>query len=238
MKEVVRLLALVVLLSIAPIGCGTTPEPAQPAPTQAPGTTELAPTQPPRTLAPTEGEKTATPASLPPTPTRPFTATPAESVEATATSSMATAAPEATATAAPPGPTDTAQPDFKFPAPQLLAPTDGVSISWNYTVLLEWSAVAKLAPDQYYRLHLDAVREVNGEPWYGDYVFTKDTSYRVEGAFLAPFHPPEEQGRAVVSWWVEVVRKTGEDVNGKPVGVPISPASEKWTFITEPKPGD
>jgi hypothetical protein len=103
-------------------------------------------------------------------------------------------------------------------------------------VLLEWSEVGELAEDEYYHLHLDAVREVTDEPWYGDYVYTKDASYRIEGAFLAPFHPPQSQGDAVVSWWVRVVRKTGEDENGKPLGADLSAPSEKWTFIAESKP--
>ena len=49
----------------------------------------------------------------------------------------------------------------------------------------------------------------------------------LRSAFLAPFHLPSEQGQAEVYWWVRVVRKTGEDENGKPVGVDIEPAQRE-----------
>jgi hypothetical protein len=109
-------------------------------------------------------------------------------------------------------------------------------VSWGSRVLLKWTSVGDLAEDEYYHLHLERRPRTPQEPWYGDYVYTKDTQFLAEGAFLAPFHPSEEHGQGVVYWWVRVVRKTGEDTNGKPVGVDISPSSEERTLNVEPKP--
>ncbi len=103
-------------------------------------------------------------------------------------------------------------------------------------MLLEWTSVGELAEDEYYHVHLERPPKTVGEEWWGDYVYTKETSYLAEGAFLAPFHLPEVQGQAVVYWWVRAVRKTGEDENGKPIGIDISLPSEKWALILDPKP--
>jgi hypothetical protein len=181
-----------------------------------PTATEVLATEVPATEALTAAPPTDTPEAAQPTATEEVAATEAPTSE--------------------PPPAATEPPEAKYPPPALQAPPDEVPISWGYSVLLEWSSVGELAEDEYYRVQLDAYREVNDEPWYGDYVFVKDTSFRVEEAFLAPFHPPAEQGRAVVYWWVEVVRKTGEDAEGKPLGEPLSQPSEKRTFITESKP--
>jgi hypothetical protein len=125
-----------------------------------------------------------------------------------------------------------------YPAPGLLEPSNNQPVPWQSTVLLKWESVGDLAADEYYHLHLERPPKTDGQQWYGDYVYLKETEFLIEGAFLAPFHLPSDQGHGVVYWWVRVVRKTGEDENGKPLGVDISPPSEKRTFITEPKPED
>lgn len=101
---------------------------------------------------------------------------------------------------------------------------------------LEWTSVGKLGADEYYHLHMERRPTTEGEDWYGDYVYTKETSYLAEGDFLAPFHPPADRGEATVYWWVRVVRKTGEDADGKPIGIDIGANSEERTLILEPKP--
>lgn len=107
---------------------------------------------------------------------------------------------------------------------------------WKSRVLLKWDSASELAQDAYYCLQFDRPPTTEGMAPYGDYVYLKDTEFLWEGSFLAPFHPPEVQGEAVVYWWVRVVRKTGEDENGKPVGTNISLPSERWTLILDPKP--
>jgi hypothetical protein len=240
-------LALILTLALLN-ACGSTPTATAPAPSataQAIVVTELVtlplqPTQTPWIIV-------ATPTPVPTasvsrtraavTPTVDVTENPMAKPGATTTT---TTTPGTTATQAParPAPTLTPRPSAtpKYSAPILSEPPYGVSISWSYKALLIWQPVGDLAEDEYYCVRLDAYRESDQSPWYGDYVFTKDSSFLAGDAFLAPFHPPESQGRANVYWWVSVVRKTGEDQAGKPVGVEISPPSDKWLFVAEPKP--
>ncbi|MGD2207501.1 MAG: hypothetical protein PVH17_12065, partial [Anaerolineae bacterium] len=216
------------------VGCGTTPEPTESPPTQTPWIIVVTATPGPESAA--KVPPTQTPWIIVATPTRSDkpTVTPPEG---------ATPSPEAateltaTPTSSPPTPTNTPRSEVqKYPAPVLVNPPDAAPISWKATALLEWESVGELAADEYYHVHLDAYRTATGEHWYGDYVFTKGTTHLAEGAFLAPFHLPSDQGRSEVYWWVRVVRKTGENENGKPLGTDISPPSEKRTLMLDPKP--
>jgi len=250
MKRSWVLMALVALLGAALATCGTTPQPTVPPPTQTPWIIVV----------------TATPGSqdvaqAPPTPvvvTVVVTATPTRSTAATATATLrptegaptatlrpteetpsATPGPTASATAATPTPTNTPAPgDLTYQAPLLTEPADGAPYSWGSTVLIKWTSVGELAEDEYYRLDLERPPQTATQPWYGDYIFTKNTSHLLEGTFLAPFHLPAEQGLAQVYWSVRIVRQTGVDENGKPVGVDLSLPSEKRNFTLDPKPSD
>jgi hypothetical protein len=117
-----------------------------------------------------------------------------------------------------------------------LEPPPEGRVSWRDRVLLRWTPIEGLAEDEYYHLEFNRPQLTEGMVPYGDYVFVKDNEYLWEKAAIAPFHPPEVQGDAVVYWWIRVVRKTGEDENGKPVGIDVSPPSAKWVLILEPKP--
>lgn len=109
-------------------------------------------------------------------------------------------------------------------------------VAWKSTVFLKWQSVGELADDEYYHIHLERPPKTEGEQWYGDYLYTKDTELLLERTFLAPFHLAQEHGHAVVYWWVRVVQQVGEDENEKPVGIDIGVYSEKRTLILEPKP--
>lgn len=226
-----RLLALAFLVGLA-VGCGSTPRPTEAPPTQTPWIIIVTAT--PGLVSQVEPEPTQTPWIIIATPTR----TPSGGrTTPTATGSPTealrpTAAPAATR----PGGSDVA--DLKYPAPTLVDPPNGRPVGWKGTVTLVWRSVGELAPDEYYHLHLDRPPRSSGEQWYGDYVFTKETTHLVEQSFLAPFHLTQEQGRTNVYWWVRVVRKIGEDENGKPIGVDIGSPSEKRYFVVEPRPGD
>jgi hypothetical protein len=236
-----RHLGLVLLASVlvaALAACGTTPEPTRPPATQTPwiivvtatpaGETlaEAPPTQTPWIIiaTPTPGRATA----LPATETATSSQQSSGGAEETAVAPTATLAPSRTPAAA----------ELKYPPPALLEPPNDRPVSWKSTVLLEWESVGRLASDEYYHLHLERRPSTALEPWYGDYVFTKDSRYLLSQAFLDPFHPSAEHGSGVVYWWVRVVRKTGEGQDGKPVGVDISPSSEERTLILDPKPRD
>jgi hypothetical protein len=236
MNKLLALLTLFSALASVLLGCGTTPEPTIPPPTQTPWIIVVTATPGPERVA--ESQPTQTPWIIVATPTRASRATPTATKQAAATTGSTTE-PTPTPARVQPTPTDTPEPEsLIYPAPVLLEPPDGVTVPWKATVLLKWTSVGKLAEDEYYHLHLDRPPQTAGQEWYGDYVFTKETSYLLEGAFLAPFHPSAEQGQATVYWSVRVVRKTGEDENGKPVGVDISQPSEKRNFIVDPKPSE
>ena len=249
-----RWLPAVLTLILAPVllsACGSAPSATTPAPTATRWVFVITDVVVATGVVTPPPQPTQTPWIIvaTPTPTRAAAVTPTMEVpkkttaKPTTTDTVrpgATTTPGTTATQAPtrPSPTLTPRPSAtpKYAAPVLSEPPYGVSISWSYKALLIWQPVGDLAEDEYYCVRLDAYRESDQSPWYGDYVFTKDSSFLAGDAFLAPFHPPESQGRANVYWWVSVVRKTGEDLAGKPVGVEISPPSEGWLFVAEPKP--
>jgi hypothetical protein len=241
MRRDFGLLVLMGLLVATVAGCGATPEPSVPPPTQTPWIVVMTATTRPESEPQVQPTQTpwvvvATPTQIrqaTPKPTEAATARPGATVEPTDTPR----APVPTDTSAPEGPTNTPEPGaLKYPSPVLLDPPPNRPVSWRSTVLLQWTSVGELAADEYYHVHLERPPKTAAEQWYGDYVYTKEVSYLAEGAFLAPFHLPEEQGPAVVYWWVRVVRKTGEDETGKPIGIDISLPSQKWTLILDPKP--
>lgn len=240
MKRAFLLLVILGAIAGALAGCGATPEPTEPPPTQTPWIVVVTATLKPEGAA--EVQPTQTPWIIVATPT------PAQEEAATKGPEQVAAQPSPTASAGPvetgtvptlasPRPTNTpGAADLIYPPPALLDPPDGRPVTWKDAVLLKWSSVGKLAEDEYYHLHLERRPAGEGQEWYGDYVYTKESEYWVEAAFLSPFHPPEGLEAAEVYWWVRVVRKTGEDENGKPIGVDIGAPSEERTLILDPKP--
>ncbi len=229
-----RILALALSLALL-AGCGGTPEATEPPPTQTPwivvvtstaavqATSEAEPSAIVQASPTARSTATRAPATMAPQPTATLPATSAVTVSpAPQTSPMASAGPRTGA--------------MLYPPPALLEPTDGQPVSWGGTALLKWSSVGALDEDEYYHVHLERRPTSPGQQWYGDYVFTKETQFRAEVPFLAPFHHSAEHGEATVYWWVWVVQMTGQDKDGKPIGLDISPYSEERTLILDPKP--
>lgn len=233
-----RALVLLVALAGVLLGCGATPEPTEPPPTQTPWIVVVTATPGPEMVAGLQ--PTQTPWIIVATPTRGSQARATSAAPAAETESAPSTPEVVQTTTAVPGPTATttrtAPAELRYPAPALLEPPRDRPVSWKSTVLLKWSSVGTLASDEYYHLHLERRPEAEGQDWYGDYVYSKEPQFLAEGAFLAPFHPPHEYGQGTVFWWVRVVRKTGEDTNGKPLGVDIGEFSGERTLILEPKP--
>jgi len=239
MNKLVPVLVALCMLAGLVAGCGSTPEPTEPPPTQTPWIVVVTATSGPEEVAQVQPTQTPWIIIATATPTRGTASATETPTAASPTESPTEPKPTQTkaATAEPPKPTDT--PDassLKYPPPALLDPPDERPVSWESAVELEWSSVGRLAENEYYHLHLERRPKTEGEEWYGDYVYTKGTSYLAEGAFLAPFHQTADRGEAIVYWWVRVVRKTGEDEDGKPIGVDIGAHSEERTLILEPKP--
>jgi hypothetical protein len=239
-----RALAFLVLMGMVVAGCGTTPEPTAPPPTQTPWIVIVTSTAKAERTTQVQPTETARPAAVAAVATKGATATPTERVEPT----PGTPGPTVEATEPQPSPTSmeaTVPPltptatseavTLVYDSPTLLEPPPNRPVSWRSTVLLKWTSVGELAEDEYYNLELQRPAKTP-EDWYGDYIFTKVTEYLLPTSFLAPFHFPEVKGQAVVYWWVRVVRQTGEDQSGKPIGIDISLPSGKSTLILDPKP--
>ena len=248
MNKSLALLVVVSALAGFLAGCGSTPEPTEPPPTQTPWIVVVTATPGPGQAA--QAQPTQTPWIIVATPTRDSEA---DVQEPSATSAdkppagTSTKVPaetdepgqEATATKQPATPSSTPDAsDLIFPPPALLDPPNDQPVAWKSTMLLRWSSVGKLAEDQYYHLHVERRPQTEGQTWYGDYVYTKETEHLLERAFLAPFHLSAEHDKAVVYWWVRVVRQTGVDENGKPVGVDIGAPSEERTLILDSRTGN
>ena len=236
-KPVSVLVALCMLAGLL-AACGGTPEPTAPPPTQTPWIVVATATAEAGEVA--QVQPTQTPWIIVATATatrRVQSATAAPTFTSTGEDPTATIAATTAATSEPPPPTDTPDAaELQYPAPALLEPPNYRPVSWQSTVVFEWSSVGALGEDEYYHIHLERRPTTESEQWYGDYVYTKETSFLAETSFLSPFHPPADRGPATVYWWVRVVRKTGEGESGKPVGVDIGQNSVERTLVLEPKP--
>lgn len=215
---------LLVGMAAAIAGCGSAPQPTSSPPTQTPWIVVVT-----ATAAPGDVSGCATSVCPSQTPWI-VVATPTARRAAAAAGQLPTRTPAARATSLP----STA----KYPAPTLLEPVPDQQVAWQTAVLFKWTAAGNLAADEFYHLHLERRPEVAGQSWYGDYVLTRDTQFRADETFLAPFHPPASEGMGTVYWWVRVVRQTGVDHNGKPIGVDVSASSSERTLLLDPKPAD
>jgi len=126
-------------------------------------------------------------------------------------------------------PTPTASPTLRptttstpLPAPVLVAPPDGHAYSRNAQVVLAWEFSAELPADAYYVLSVAYTHA--GETWHDDVPWTRAMSWTLsEHRYLLDLC---DDGWY---WWsVQVYRRTGVNADGKPVGVPMSPASQVW----------
>jgi murein DD-endopeptidase MepM/ murein hydrolase activator NlpD len=148
-------------------------------------------------------------------PTRTVTPTPTETATPTIT-------PTRWPTPAQPTPT----PPYPYPAPVLLGPPDGRAFQGrDAAILLNWTSVGILEPDEWYVVRVqgpDEMAEV--EEWI------KATSWRLPDEL----RPPAEGGPHAYLWDVVVRRQTGTDEEGWPTGPDISPRSETRSFLWVP----
>jgi hypothetical protein len=111
-----------------------------------------------------------------------------------------------------------------LPAPLLGYPRQGMRFRAADVVDLQWKPVGSLPSDAYYVPSLTFFHY--GEKWTDETPWLKDCTWRLsDHAYLLTL---SDDG--VYRWSVRVMRKTGVDAQGRPVGVPVSPASEVWTF--------
>lgn len=151
---------------------------------------------------------TNTPQAMPTsTPTAPPTSTPTSSP-------TSTSAPKPTRR-----PASTATPAPYLPAPGLISPPDNALVYRDDPVLLQWHPVPGKPADAFYVITVSYLHE--GSTWYDDIPWTRETSWRLsDHAYL-----PDLSDDGLLRWSVQVMRQTGQDPQGRPTGIPLSPGS-------------
>ncbi len=196
---------------------------------------------------------TATPVPPTATPKPTYTAAPSPTVQPTAIALAPTPTTEAGAGAssagaeksgnaasgpadgsAAPAPASTASSDAvaatKYPAPVLLGTTNQSAIQGKATpLLLNWTSVGILSPDEYYVVRVTTMRD--GKP-YTEEAWVKATGWRVSDSL----RPSDKSTDAATYTWDVTVRKCDtRGPDGQPKSGPaISPTSETYKFTWTP----
>jgi hypothetical protein len=107
-----------------------------------------------------------------------------------------------------------------LPAPELISPELGARFAGSEAkVVLSWKPVRELAPDEYYRVHIDFnYVELNTLVNYT----TRETQFTIP---VSLFQRPN---CAVFNWQITLMRQTGTDADGQPTGTPLSYNSLYW----------
>ena len=133
-----------------------------------------------------------------------------------------------------PGPSPT--PSLTPPpgGPALLYPVDGSVVETGETpIILQWTAVKNLEPNEWYMVELRDADERNGLPKRG---FTRDQSFVVP----QDWRPQVNEGRRM-EWRVSIVQVTGHRSDGGFIytfgGTSSLPAWFEWHGITSPAVG-
>jgi hypothetical protein len=202
-----------------------TPSPSEPSsagggptPMAMPGTVsaQTTTTRPSRTPA-------RTPAPTPtPVPTWTPSPAPTHTPNSTATRRPSPAPKAATLSPVPTGEPSATSP--RLPAPTLLTPSERQDFTEDSEVVLAWRAVGVLPPDA--RFVITVAYTHLGETWHDEVPWTRETSWTLsEHRYLLDL---SDDGQ--YQWSVQIMRQTGIDANGKPVGVSLSPPSDVRTL--------
>ena len=105
-------------------------------------------------------------------------------------------------------------------APGLLEPKNGIYVDRGD--VLRWGPVKELGPDEYYVVEITFS---HGEATWYDGGWVKETTWTVPNYF-----GPPHSSTGLYNWNVIVMKRTGTDANGKPIGESISRQSQTWSF--------
>lgn len=113
-----------------------------------------------------------------------------------------------------------------LPMPQLVTPTLGASfVGTQKPIVLKWEPLKELAQDEYYRVDIQ-FNFGESSPLYT--YATRQTQFTVPNKLYST------PNCRIFNWQVILMRKTGEDQNGQPVGKPLSYSSLysyfKWSY--------
>jgi serine/threonine-protein kinase len=202
-------------------------EPTDEPPTIAPTATNTA--QPLPTSTPTEEAATATarptPSPIPTATSRPTETTPTE----TSTRRAATATELAPTNVAP----TATEESPNLSAPILMSPGDGQTFAHNDQIVLEWQPVGQLPQDGYYEVIVEYTPAQDPQTtWTDETPWVKTPNWTLsEHAYL-----PGLSADGLFRWSVRVMRKTGENAQGRPNGTALSPASTARTLTWQAPP--
>ena len=195
--------------------------PATDAPTDAP---TGVPTDVP-TSAPTE-VPTETPAPAATfTPLPPPTSTPTRAPTAVSTRTP-TRAPSPTKPPVKPANTAT-KAATQFSAPKLSSPADGSKFAVGDKIVLSWQSVGNLPADGYYEIVVAySPASDPSQTWHDETPWTKETRWTLSEHSYLPGLSADGKFR----WSVRVMRKTGQNAQGRPTGTALSPMSATRTL--------
>ncbi len=169
---------------------------------------------------------TSTPSSTPtstasPTSTRTPTPSPTTQPSPTLTATASpTPSPTPTPTAVPTRSVNPTRTSTPLPIPELLSPADGWEFAAEDEVVLRWQSVGTLPARAYYVVTV--AFQHFGDTWYDEIPWLKETGWTLsEHEYLVDL---ADDSRFL--WSVQVMRRTGQDAEGDPTGVAISPSSE------------
>jgi hypothetical protein len=110
----------------------------------------------------------------------------------------------------------------------LSSPVDGQVFSANDAVILQWEPVGVL-PEGVYYVTTVAYSHL-GDTWYDETPWIQATSWTLsEHRYLLDLSDDGEY-----RWSVQVMRQTGVDDDGRPIGVARSPTSDVRMFFWRP----
>jgi hypothetical protein len=208
--------------AIAPLPMDTPVPPTDMATLRPPTDTPVAPTDTATAPPPTDTlvAPTDTPTRRPPTDTPvPPTESPLPPTNTLAPTPSSTPVPSPRPTRPPATPTD-----VTFPAPILLAPLNRYVFSEEDEIALAWLPVGSLPADVFYVPTVSYSHQ--GATWTDETPWTQNTRW----TFSEHRYLLDLSDDGLFYWTVQVMRKTGEDENGRPVGRPVSPMSEERFF--------
>ena len=112
-----------------------------------------------------------------------------------------------------------------MPSPDLLSPEDGWEFTVGEEIVLRWESVGTLPADAYYVVTVAYYHL--GDTWYDETPWLRETNWTLsEHEYLVDLADDSR-----FFWSVQVMLRTGQDAEGNPTGIALSPSSETWSLF-------
>jgi hypothetical protein len=117
--------------------------------------------------------------------------------------------------------------EVQFRAPNLQSPPDGQGFAHGDQIVLSWDSVGQLPENAYYEIAVSfSPASDPAQTWTDETPWVKQTSWTLSEHDYLPALSADGKFR----WSVRVMNKTGENVQGRPTGTPLSPMSAVRTL--------